>query len=498
LGGYEALSMSKLRLTIGVTPGTPPANKLDLYPKNDNRLYYKNALGVEYGPLDTGGGGGGAVGFGNAVYLCPPPRGNDGTGTRGDATKPFATLKAAIAACQSGDILYIAPGQFTIAVVADLPVWAPGLTRLFVKGSGLDITGSSGTVIKNTIGDASHVFAPPNTVLSLGISDLFASTTGTGRALYCDGTGAGGNYLGGNLNGGLYLSNCAFLSSGGTSATMKYVGIGRVTNVFFEIGGSAVTEMVTSNFIEIRGTTFGKLFFNRQGTDPDRPTAFLAESDFYDCAWHNDVELSGQSQIQFFGCDMRAIRGLNLSAIVGAAPRIRVYDGFVDLFDFQAPTRELPDTSESSREFSVRGTWVNSSAKFKVGGATNRWDVDFRGSTVENIAFSNIIADQGIDLDLHGASYLLSGAQFVTPSSGRIRVHRIDSQFLTDASQNQVVGIVAGASVNFTTASDYVYAVPGGLAAGFFAADPVDTAHNRVLYSIADGTTKVQVSSIWL
>lgn len=487
--------MSKLRLTTGTSPATPPALKVDVYPKLDNLLYYKNSTGTEYGPLGIGGGGG-IVGPPNYVYLTPT--GVDGSAARGDASKPFGTLKGAFNACLTGDVLVIGAGTYTIAVVGDIPVWNPALTKLTILGAGLDVVGLGGTVIKNVIGDASHIFAPPNTVSYLEIRNLYASTSGTGRPLFCDGTGGAGAYLGGTLNGSLRLVDCAFLNTlGFVSATFKYVGLANMHNVYFEVGGNAVTEIVTSNFLGIADCTFGKLSFDRNAGDANKPSAFLTVSEFYNCIFHSGTTLDGQAQIQFHDCDLKDVLGGTLTAIAGSAPRIKIYGGFAENIDFQGPGHELPDTAEVSKGFEIHGTWVNSSLKVKVAGALNRFPVDVRGSDLSNVGANNIIADVGIDLDARGTNYSLDGSQFLTLGSGKLHVNRIDRIFTTSGASPEPVNFTAPGTLTFVSAPDSVFVTPKSLAAGFLGTTFYTPTAFTLAYSINGTPTDIVCSAVW-
>lgn len=72
------------------------------------------ALLLAVGAIPSGGGGG-IVGPLSTVYVEPPTptgRGDDATGERGNAAKPFATLDAAFAAMQNGDTLALAAGTY--------------------------------------------------------------------------------------------------------------------------------------------------------------------------------------------------------------------------------------------------------------------------------------------------------------------------------------------------------------------------------------------------
>lgn len=100
--------------------------------------------------ISAGGGGAAAVvGPLSTVYVEPPSptgRGNDATGQRGNAARPFATLTAALAAMQSGDTLELASGTYAPpagpipAGLTDGVIRAPsGATSTIIdaQGSGL-------------------------------------------------------------------------------------------------------------------------------------------------------------------------------------------------------------------------------------------------------------------------------------------------------------------------------------------------------------------------
>jgi hypothetical protein len=70
------------------------------------------------------------------------PNGNDGTGTRGRIDKPFLTVQAALAAVVSGDLLWIAPGNYAENVVVP-----PALTALEIFGLGATISPATGVAL---------------------------------------------------------------------------------------------------------------------------------------------------------------------------------------------------------------------------------------------------------------------------------------------------------------------------------------------------------------
>ena len=64
-------------------------------------------------------------------------RGNDTTGTKGDASKPFLTIQAAIDAASSGDIIYLHDSVFD-----ERPIWISGLQVILSPSAGINYTGS--------------------------------------------------------------------------------------------------------------------------------------------------------------------------------------------------------------------------------------------------------------------------------------------------------------------------------------------------------------------
>src|SRR5262245_38664901 len=208
------MTAAEYRYGLGTAPAAPPAGYCSIYFKNDGLPYFKNAAGVET-PFALGG----VVGPSNAVYV--DVNGNDATGVRGNAAFPYQTIAGGLAACQDGDALIIGPGTYTIAAPGDVPAWPAGVNHLVILGYGSDISGGGGTVILNTVNNGSNIFTPPNTADYIEIRHIYASVTlGAGYALYCDGTGGGGNFLGGGAlggtPGGLVLRDCTL--TGATNA----------------------------------------------------------------------------------------------------------------------------------------------------------------------------------------------------------------------------------------------------------------------------------------
>ncbi len=192
--------------------------------------------------LDAGGAGAaGVVGPQANVYVEPPAplgRGNDGSGVRGDASRPFATLTAALAAMQSGDVLRLAAGTYA-------PPSAPIPAALL-----------SGSIIGQGEGNTTIAAAAPGAVLDFGgagarvlwtLANLALQAQAGSNALVADGTAApaaqffsgallleqvtisGGNvaltFLGSVIASGLTFANGALLRVA-TCGSSSFLGLG--------------------------------------------------------------------------------------------------------------------------------------------------------------------------------------------------------------------------------------------------------------------------------
>jgi len=117
------------------------------------------------------GGGGFSVG----IYV--DVAGDDGTGTRGNASLPYQTIGAALATMHSGDVIFAGPGSFAGALVG------PELAAVSIVGSG-----ENETTITSADAAATIVFSPLVTKLqSLTIARCTVTNTGAGQAIFVGG-----------------------------------------------------------------------------------------------------------------------------------------------------------------------------------------------------------------------------------------------------------------------------------------------------------------------
>lgn len=170
--------------------------------------------------MAAGAIGGGLVGPATCIYLAPAPLGNDATGQRGNAAKPFATLDAALAVMVSGDTLMLAPGIYGPPSATVPLALLHGTITSWPNGS------AQNTAIESVAGPALDLSGGPRDLWRINGIRLSAPT-GT-DALLADGVAAPQDtYF---KNGALVLSEVT-ITSGGLSC--RYAGtvvLGQVTH----------------------------------------------------------------------------------------------------------------------------------------------------------------------------------------------------------------------------------------------------------------------------
>ena len=102
-----------------------------IYQGNDG-LFHKAAVP---------GGGSGSLLNGNLIYV-DAVNGNNGTGTPGDASKPFLTLSAAKSAATVGYTIVVLPGEYT-----DFDLLKDSVNWHFMNGAKVVSPNNSGGVI---------------------------------------------------------------------------------------------------------------------------------------------------------------------------------------------------------------------------------------------------------------------------------------------------------------------------------------------------------------
>lgn len=433
----------ELRLgTAAPDPATPPAGYGSLFLRPDKKPYVKDDAGTVT-PIALGG----VVGPANAVYLTLD--GVDGSAARGDASKPFGTFKGALEACQDGDVLVIGPGDFVMTVGADVPTWPAGCDHLTVRGTtpptiglaGLPF-GTGGTRILNSVNDGSHVFAPPATVQSLVLQDLYAEVTaGAGRALFCDGTGAGGSYLGGGSlgSGMLKVINCV-LTGAVNALSLRFVGIAEFVNVITTLLTPGATEILTSNVFRCIDSKFRDTTIDWTAGG-DAPTIGRLNVAFADCEL-GDVTITGVHEVGFEECSgenvvlggapevgftrsvFRDIDGSAGFAVIGGqGPRVSFLDAACDSVDFLTGGSEYPDTA-APQSLDWSGGAIRDSFGMALAGIVNTLNVSLRGARLPQ-GNNSIEVGNGINLRTTESYGRLDGGQYVTGGTGTITPDRL-------------------------------------------------------------------------
>lgn len=348
-------------------------------------------------------GGGGPISPKQSVYV--DKAGNDGTGTRGDASKPFLTVTAAAAALVNGDILFVGPGVFAEAGTIPIPV---GVTRFTLFGSGrpalIDaLTG--GATIGTTISCSSaDLFSFPNTQAAVLMSDVYLKTTTSGIAVKATGVGgiAGGTMLGGLvLNRILINAETGFSLKDLNGVEMSEVGV---------ISNSANCDITTcgSLFMKQCFITGNDMVFSYDAADGDAPQIGRQGYTVQSCAFEDiilakQVLLSGDEAStcnSFTGSGLNGSGGLGLSlAWFGEVGGVGNGGGI----NFSA----LPDIAALTIDFSgarLRGPSGNNITFAQPPSPTFPITINMRGVIVEGANTTRTLtADYGCTVDLRGA-----------------------------------------------------------------------------------------------
>jgi hypothetical protein len=184
------------------------------------------------------GSTGGVVGPLSTVYVEPPSpagRGNDATGERGNAARPFATLQAALTAASDGDTIALSSGTYAPPTG---PVKA-ALQTLNIIG-----TGASTCVIEST--------SAPLPCLDVGgtarnlfmVRGLRMQNTAGGFAFAADGSGAA---VGTFFNSALALAECTIAQG---DLVVKYAGTLVAELVVYVGSGTCKLESIGTKILD--------------------------------------------------------------------------------------------------------------------------------------------------------------------------------------------------------------------------------------------------------
>lgn len=347
-------------------------------PSKGTLLPASSIPGLVVGPLAT-------------VYVEPPApngRGNDATGTRGNAALPFATLQAAFAAMQNGDTLELAPGTYA-------PPSSPIPAAL--KSGSIQTSGDPRSVTIDATGtglpalDFSAI-APGDTRdgwqigTALGTSSFKIAADVGQPAIKADGTNApAGTFfqqtiaIGAVLGGALafkYVATCVIASPTVISPDTWGLALGGlviVTSIGIWPSGHSIDVTVDTN-------------------DPKQPPNGLPGSGpgiaFLAGHWFSGT-LTLKKQASLF-----AAPGVTLPDVVGSGLTVGPGPGFARTsieaegatfqgIDFASPGSEIPDSPAGNPTFNLRGAALQGSARFVVAApAANQIVVNCNGAIV--------------------------------------------------------------------------------------------------------------------
>jgi len=262
-------------------------------------------------------GAGGAAGtpFGAVVYV-DADNGNDTSGARGDHTKPYLTITAALAVYQSGDVMLVGPGAYTENVTI------PNLATVIIQGHGRNATTIVNAGAGATIG---YVSGGANALQTLVLRGMTVHNTNGSSTLIVDGTLDADLFLTGPL-----LLDDVKLSQAAGNATLYLI---RVNQVWLrDVYTSAtqfneVAQVLARNWIN----NSKESIWNYNSADPE-PSGKRLVHHFWDCML-GTVTCNEQSALYFHStCMVGTFGGVLGDEAAGDYGYIRC-DGETDTVD---------------------------------------------------------------------------------------------------------------------------------------------------------------------
>jgi hypothetical protein len=404
------------------------------------------------------GESGGASGFSNFIYM--DVNGNDSTGQRGDASKPFLTLQAAVNEMQNGDVILIGPGEFQINTNIATPFSWPAntsITSITIIGSGISTDYNSinsprkaGTLIKANIANGTtlspNVMFPiispssPNnrTISGFRIENLSVrpTTSGGGSNIHvfrCYNTNyslsdSGDRYMYGD---GLVMKNISVEGLGLTSLIADRVNQYNIDSVVFA-GSVDLTNcrlLVLSSIRNVIGGAF-TVRGNRSAPVPVLIDGARNRYMFNSCDL-SGITIGGDAEV-YIDKQCRLSSGLGGTALQKNGifvPSIQFY-GIAESVNFTGPTNGIPQLNNNEMTIDFSGASIRTLSIGCNSGVTSRQRVKADGLLFggESQVDGAITLDSGIDyydkyLDAANGtirifnSYPTAGGPTVTPRS---------------------------------------------------------------------------------
>lgn len=349
--------------------------------------------------ISFGGGSSGTVGPSNVVYV--DIAGDDGTGARGDASKPFLTPTAAIAAMTTNlDQMRLGPGLFVIAATLSPPA---AVDRFSVVGSGKGIT---------TIGAGNgiDIFTLNGTMDGVTIADITLTPKAGGSALIADGSTALGGFF---QSLPLVMRNVEI--SGNLS--MLYVGYFEFFDCDMQDAGNTWTIDTCSQGVIEDCEIAANVDILWDDDDAVKPSVSPAAIEIRSSSLTNTLDLSQQGSVVVDSeTFVNTFRGTGLTqAVTAYLSKIHMFGRYVDC-DFGSAGRELPDTV-NSMDVRFDGSVARGTHTIAVGGAA----ANFQSPTYHGATIVSIDVGDGIRAQMRAAAVTGSLAtQIVTSGTGEV------------------------------------------------------------------------------
>lgn len=411
------MTAAHIRLGEG-TPPAPSAGEGILYfDSGDQQLYAIDAAGVTVGPITGGGGGGGGITAANVVYVQTSANGgNDGTGTRGDSSKPFATVSAALAAAQNGDVVLVGAGAFVGP--GDLNVANPTLDSISIIGQG-----PKDTVFTSPGAEVFLVDYATNLVAwqSFVLARCSVVGTGFGTIFQANGTGSGGTFFPAPTSfnfGGLCLFDVDVSQN---AAFPNVFAVGACAYVRMERVYQRTTTEAVSLFVGNVGTgifrdcLFSEIIDGLNFGSPSAPPV-TCDGSRYERVEAGTVLLGGQSRTVWLDCTVTTQMKDDKFSVAGVplqGPQVRVQGGSIAQIDLGTTTfQKIPDDGAAQMLFDFSGVLTNQVLAEVAFPAVNRRTVFLRGCTITG----SVDARDGVDVDAKTSAFLQSrvAGAFVT------------------------------------------------------------------------------------
>ena len=422
------MTAAHIRLGEG-TPPAPSAGEGILYfDDSDQQLYVIDAAGATVGPIGGGGGGGGITAV-NVLYVQTAANGgNDGTGVRGDSSKPFKTIQAALGAATNGDIVSLGVGTFE----GPGSVYAsnPTLKDIAIIGQGQKLT----SVTASPGGPCFEMdYANPAPNLVEWEQFVLARLTLIGdgsNPLVLDGSASAPVWFpnpGTDNRFGACLFDVDVTTSvpGGALvfASCGYVRLERI-NERAAVDALQLLSVNNAEFVakDVVISTIGDAL---NFAAPNPPSTGCIGSTYEGCTVRSEALLSGQTRSTWIDCTFFVFRDdkLLVDLVALQFPQIQVRGGSATVLDLSI--NQIPD-APFNMLFDFAGVSlgiVNAAVKLP---AANRQTVRLRGCSISQTT----TAGDGVDIDGHTSLFLLPAASaFVTslgPAGGAIRPPHFD------------------------------------------------------------------------